>query len=121
MDVFHAEMSILTSTLYSTNILMATHGELIELLYFAESKCEKHNDIELSELLVTLFKERHPSIYIGRPRRFLDTVRRIAAPTRPSMIGESKIDGDCLRAYMKKTWKPKIRNPAPTGMLFHSV
>ena len=97
---------------------MATHGELIGLLYQAESKCDKHNTKELSKLLVTLFKERHPSIYIGRPRRFLNTVQRIAAPTRPSMIGESKLDGDCLRAYMKKTWEPRIRNPAPTGMLF---
>ena len=103
----------------STHISMAAHGELIELLHLAESKCDKYSDIDLSKLLVTLFKERHPSIYIGRPRRFLDTVRRIAAPTRPSIIGESKLNGDCLRTYMKKTWKPKIRNPAPTGMLFH--
>ena len=99
---------------------MATYEELIGLLYQAESKCDKCNTKELAELLVTFFKERHPSIYIGRPRRFLDTVQRIAAPTRPSMIGESKLDGDRLHAYMKKTWKPRIRNPAPTGMLFHA-
>ena len=97
---------------------MATYGELIELLHQAESKCD--NNTELSELLVALFKEKHPSIYIGRPRRFLDTVRGIAAPTRPSTIGKSKLDGDCLHVYLKKEWEPKIRNPAPTGMPFHS-
>ncbi len=96
---------------------MATYGELIELLHVAELRYVEE-DVELSELVVTLFKKRYPSIYIGRPSRFLDTLRRIALPTRPHVVGK-QLNGDSLRSYLKQIWSPKIRNPPPTGLLFN--
>ncbi len=68
---------------------MAAYGELIELLHVAELRCDEE-DVELSELLVTLFKERYPSIYIGRSNRFLDTLRRIAVPCNQTIYGWKK-------------------------------
>ena len=65
---------------------MATLGELIKLLHFTKSQCENHNDIELSKLLV----KGKGTLHI-HPCHFLNTVQRILAPTKPSIIGESNI------------------------------
>ena len=54
---------------------------------------------------------------MGRPNRLYDTVRRIAAPTQPSLRGSSKISGSDLEAYRSKIWVPRIRNPGPKGIL----
>ena len=55
-----------------------TYGVLIDLLDSCGGDVGR---------LVSEFKELYPSVPVGSPRRFHDTVRRIAAPTRPSLIG----------------------------------
>jgi len=59
-----------------------THGKLLALLEGIE--LEANFDDSMSELLKAKFCKEYPSISISRPDRFLDTVKRIAAPTRPS-------------------------------------
>ena len=86
-----------------------TYGELIELLTISDEK-STNECLPLCEVLAANFSGRYPAIYIGRANRFLDTVQRIAAPTKQSTGGRSKLEGDSLRSYMKRTWKPRIRN-----------
>ena len=86
-----------------------TYGELIDLL--AETEHESPND---EDLLFSKFKTLYPSISVGRPRRFYETVSRIAAPTQPSLIGVPKLCDSPLSSYRKRTWEPRIRNrPIP--------
>ena len=64
----------------------------------------------VAELLEATFHCNYPHIQISRPSRFFNTVKRIAAPTRPSAIGHRKLNGSPLRSYLKRHWKPRIRN-----------
>lgn len=84
-----------------------TYGELIDLLSDAERKCDKEN---VPEVLYHEFTQQYPHIYVGRPKRLYDTVARIAAPTRPSLRGETKLIGSPLSSYRKRKWIPRIRN-----------
>ena len=87
-----------------TAVRKPTYGELIDL--FEETECEcPHSE----DLLCSKFKKLYPNIYIGRPRRFYDTVLRIVAPTRPSLRAESKLTGSPLSSYRKRIWSPRIR------------
>ena len=53
----------------------------------------------------------YPGVYIGRTDRFCNTVRRIVAPTIPSILnGKVTLSGDSLLRYRNKIWMPKIRN-----------
>ena len=62
----------------------------------------------VSELLVSYFHRQYPSVPIGRPGRFHDTVQRIAAPTRHSR--GKQLGGSPLCSYLKRVWTPRIRN-----------
>ena len=86
-----------------------TYGELIRMLEVAEMEAET-SEISVAELLEVTFHCNYPHISISRPSRFFDTVKRIAAPTRPSAIGHRKLNGSPLRSYLKRHWKPRIRN-----------
>ena len=99
-----------------------SYGELIDLLSDAEQESKEH----ATELLASKFHQIYP---IGRPARFFDTVTRLAAPTRPSMIGPPKLCsclaaptrpsligppklcGSPLSSYRRREWIPRIRNP----------
>ena len=59
-----------------------TYGKLIEILEDAKVEAAS-NEIPVAELLSAKFSSEYPHIPISRPSRFLDTVRRIAAPTVP--------------------------------------
>ena len=87
-----------------------TYGDLIDI--FEESELECPNS---EELLCSKFKTLYPNIYIGRPRRFYETVLCIVAPTKPSLRGECKLFGSLLSSYRKRIWEPRIRNPATSG------
>ena len=65
-----------------------TYGELIDMFEESESECQGNED-----LLCSKFRKLFPKIYIGRPRRFYETVMRIVAPTRPSLRGASHLGG----------------------------
>lgn len=90
-----------------------SYGELIDL--FEEVEEQSFNN---EHLLCSKFKERYPSISIGRPRRFYETVQRIIAPLRPSTQGRAVLTGSPLSAYRSRVWKPRVRNTAAKGMLY---
>ncbi len=90
-----------------------SYGELLELLTIAEDK-SANEGLSLCDVLVAEFSARYPAIHIGRANRFVDTVQRIAAPISQSTVARSKLDGDSLRSYLRRTWKPRIRNTAAT-------
>lgn len=84
------------------------YGELIDMLTEAEN--EAVSPAEVSHLLVQKFYGVYQHITIGRPERFCDTVRRIAAPTKPSLWGVAKLAGSPLVSYKCREWMPKTRN-----------
>lgn len=87
---------------------MPSYGELIDLLSDAEQESK-----ELApEILFDKFRQRYPHVSVGRPARFFNTVTRIAAPTRPSLIAPPKLCGSPLSSYRKRDWIPRIRNTA---------
>ena len=94
-----------------------TYGELIRMLCEAEADAVENEKSE-SYMLTSKFSLKYPHIPISRPRRFYDTVKRIAAPTRPSAIGEARLSGSPLRSYLKRHWAPRIRNTKQGGIIF---
>ena len=85
-----------------------TNGVLIEILEQAENACSNNPSFCLKHVLATWFHQLYPTATkITRPCRFEATVRRIAAPTRPSTRGESKLTGVELKVYQQKQWIPK--------------
>ena len=87
-----------------------TYGELIDMLKISEKKAETLSNSCVAELLTAEFRHKFPQIPINRPGRFLDTVRRLEAPTRLSSLGKRKLDGSPLTSYLKRRWIPRIRN-----------
>ena len=85
-----------------------TYGVLVDMLETAETETTSSGQ-SVAELLTTTFHQNFPHIPIGRPSRFLDTVRKIAAPTRPSVIGQKRLNGSPLRSYLNRCWSPRIR------------
>ena len=85
-----------------------TYRELIKLLNKAETAASSRQPGVLStaELLTTQFSRLYPHIKIGRPGRFLETVRRIDGPIR-----NGKLKGTCRQSYLKRRWTPRTRNP----------
>ena len=73
-----------------------TYGELIDFLNAAELESED-SEQPVAEIITEKFRSQYPDIPIHRPSRFLDTVRRLAAPTKPSAIGRQKFVGSPLR------------------------
>ena len=87
-----------------------TYGELIDLL--EEVDVENPND---ENLLYSKFKALYPNIYVGRPRRFYETVSRLAAPTKNSLRGNASLTGSPLGSYRKRVWQPRLRNLVDKG------
>ena len=83
--------------------MSCTYQEIIEILNRADSATDSTQST--AEFVYEEFKKSHPQIYIGRPSRFLETARRIAAPIR-----NEKIKGSAKSSYLKRQWKPRIRN-----------
>ena len=81
-----------------------TYQELISLLNKAESE-SAGGAVSVAELLTAKFGHRYPHIRIGRPGRFLETVRRIAGP-----IKHQRLKGSARRSYLKRRWTPRTRN-----------
>ncbi len=83
-----------------------TYQELIGLLTEVEGVvlCQ-HGALSTAELLTTRFSELYPHIKIGRPGRFLETVRRIEGPIR-----NGKLKGSPQKLYLERQWTPRTRN-----------
>ena len=94
----------------SSEEVWPTYGELIKMLKISERKAETVCNSGIAELLTAEFQHKFPHIPVSRPSRFLDTVRRLEAPTRPSALGQRKLDGSSLRSYLKRKWIPRNRN-----------
>ena len=84
-----------------------TYKELIQLLNEAESVTSSHHSVlSIAELLTMNFSHLYPHIEIGRPGRFLETVRRINSPVRSyTWKGTTS-----KQSYLRRLWSPKIRN-----------
>lgn len=105
----HESANIIRHIILTIDDEVPTYGVLIDLLAKAEhSAMMKGNSVSL--VLSTNFRQLYPHIQISRNDRFLDTVRRIAAPTLPSSLGPSKLNGSALRTYLTRTWTPKNRH-----------
>ena len=76
------------------------YGELIDVLNDAEQESREH----APKLLYDKVKQRYPHVSIGRPARFFDTISRLAAPTRSSLIAPPKLCGSPLSSYRKRDW-----------------
>lgn len=83
--------------------MSCTYQEIIEILNEADRVTD--STVSTAEYVYKEFKQRYPLIYIGRPNRFLETARRIAAP-----IKNKKVKGSAQTSYLKREWKPRIRN-----------
>ena len=91
-------------------------GELIDLLEAAQIvQRTGGKDKTVAEILTESFTLKYPHIQINRPSRFLDTVNRLAAPTKPSSIGDAKLSGTPLAHYRRRQWSP--RNRCKKGIL----
>ena len=91
-----------------------TYGDLLEMLKCAERKASTINE-STAQLLTAELHHKYPNIYVGRPGRFLDAVKRIAAPTLQSLIGKGKLEGTPLKSYLKRRWSPRIRTTTIQG------
>lgn len=78
---------------------------MIDLL----AEVEQEESYNIANALFDRFSKLHPNVVLGRPSRFYDTVKRIAAPTKPSLVGPSKLSGSPLVSYRKRVWVPKVQ------------
>ena len=85
-----------------------SYGELIDFLQVAEDACGQKDSV--ADILTEKFTSSYPHIPICRPTRFLDTVRRLAAPTKSSAVGEKKLLGSPLITYRRRVWVPRSRH-----------
>ena len=85
------------------------YGELIDLF-------EQSDNAEqlLSNFLISFSDMKSQ---IGRTDSFWDTVKRLAAPSQPSLTGKIALEGTQLSQYRSKTWEPRIRNQ--TGLWYN--
>lgn len=86
-----------------------TYQHLIGMLSKAESEAAG-GSLSVAELLSCKFSHRFPHVQIGRPGRFLETVRRIAGPIR-----RERLKGTARRSYLKRHWAPRTRNTTSFG------
>ena len=97
-----------------------TYGLLIDLLDLAEKACNSNPALCLRHVLAAWFCELYPETRkITRPSRFEATVRRVAAPVKSSLRGDTTLTGSNLLDYRKEEWILRFRdNPvAATGEL----
>ena len=88
-----------------------TYGELIDLFEQSDN----------AEQLLSNFLISFPDMksQIGRTDRFWDTVKRLAAPSQPSLTGKIALEGTQLSHYRSKTWEPRIRNKTGLWWLYN--
>ena len=82
-----------------------TYKKLIDLLEEAEASVGPHSILSTADVLTATFSELFPHVKIGRPGRFLETVRRLQAPLRSGKLKE-----DDREMYLKRLWMPRTRN-----------
>ena len=82
-----------------------TYGDIIDLFEECESVAPA-NATHFS----AVFKECYPHFKVERPGRLYDTVKRIVAPTHPSIrSNRATLRGTQLQSYRKRAWIPRIR------------
>lgn len=93
-----------------------TYGEPIAFLEAAERECDGTATAEILALKVSM---KYPDVPICRPSRFLDTVKRQAAPTKLSPVGPPKLTDSPLCSYLRREWLPRTRNVPGTFLQVH--
>ena len=86
-----------------------TYQQLIGMLSKAEREASD-GGVSVAELLTAKFSHCFPHIRVGRPGRFLETVR-IAGPMKLQ-----RLKGSARRSYLKRRWAPRNRNVTCVGM-----
>lgn len=94
-------------------ILGITYGVLTDILEEVEKECPDSRDI--AHQLLSKIQLLNPDIAIGRESHFYETVKRIAAPMRPSIRGDSKLKGSLAQRYRDKVWIPRVQNNPQLG------
>ena len=79
---------------------LPTYGELIDLFDKFGSD---------PQLLCTKISDQFPLIPISCPSRVVDSISRIAAPTKRSLNGTVKLTGSPLGYYRQRIWEPRVR------------
>ena len=74
------------------------HQQLIGMLEKAESQAVE-GGMSVAELLTSKFANRFPHIRIGRPGRFLETVRQISGPIK-HQLHEMLVDSENQKCDM---------------------
>jgi len=99
-------MSILT---FVRLLAVAEHYPKYGDLFILLDEAEQHSD-NTAHRLAQSFAKLYPHIPVTRQDTFLKTVLRLAAPTQPSAIGPSKLQGLALKQYKERIWRPTIRH-----------
>jgi len=73
------------------------------------------------DLLFSEISKQYPNIPVSRPKRLYDAVKRIAAPTKPSLGRPAKLTGSPLASYRNRVWKPRITRTAQTSGFLSKV
>ena len=68
-----------------------------------ESENGADENTSVSDILFEKFKLAHPHVNVGYSKQWYVTMKRIAAPTQPSLRGGSKISGQGLLLYRSKS------------------
>ena len=72
-------------------------------------EAEQQSD-DIAHSLALKFANLYPHIPIAMEDTFLKTVQRLAAPTRSSAFGPSKLQGLALQQYKRRRWRPRIHH-----------
>lgn len=84
------------------------YGDLVDIF----ERFEGQPDVQ--DLLFAEVCKCYPNVTVSCPSRFYDTIRRLVAPTRPSLHGEAKLTGSPLASYRRRVWQPRVRNTGKT-------
>ena len=86
-----------------------TYDDLLEV----SEDCSHYECVPNYSMLILMW-------LLGCQKQWYNTVKCIAAPTRPSVRGESKLWGSPLVFYWSKEWIPRIRNAGGKYVIKHA-
>ena len=107
-SVFVSSLQTMSRT---RQLISVTYGELIDLYESVSGNAAEQGQQSADDLFIERFHEKFPTYHLSHPKRFIETVQQIVAPTKLSLRGPPKLSGFSLLTYHSKTWKPRIPNP----------
>ena len=73
-----------------------TYGDLTDLYESVMISANSAEGKQSEDLFAERMYESFPGYHLSRPKRFIETVQRIVAPTRPGLRGPPKLSGSPL-------------------------